>query len=530
MMSRVHHLGLAAFLIVIAPFAWGQTKAGADTWPLRFTVGADKVQIFAPQPERINGDHFDARFAVSVKRPQDANPVFGAVWGTGVLAIDRTTRLGQLTRFTVTDARFPGMDDPGEQARISTLIGTALPEQAPPIPIDWLVAALENEQEGVVTYANDPPEIIYSERPGVLVFIDGEPLYGAVGTKDDRYDDPLYPPAKRVERVVNTPFLMLRPEGREHYLYGSGMWFTSRTIEGPWVRSFSVSKELRDIAQRVDSTAALESANADGSTVVPEIVVRTRPAVLLDFNGAPQFQPLPGTALLHATNTEDDLFLDVASQDHYLLTSGRWFATRDLRTGPWRFVPADKLPAEFARIPEGSAKDGALAHIAGTRAAQEAARDASVPQTAQVDRRTATLAVVWDGDPQFERIAGTEVESAINASVTLLRINGRYHALDKAVWFEGPTPDGPWTVSTAVPPEVNTIPPSSPVYNTRYVYIYDHTPEVVYVGYTPGYLGSYVQGGVVIYGTGYYYDPWPGPWRPRPFTWGFGVYYDPWVG
>ncbi|MBK7113783.1 MAG: hypothetical protein IPH60_15240 [Flavobacteriales bacterium] len=43
---------------------------------------------------------------------------------------------------------------------------------------------------------------------------------------------------------------------------------------------------------------------------------------------------------------------------------------------------------------------------------------------------------------------------------------------------------------------------------------YDYTPTTVYVGYTPGYLGSYVQNGVVIYGTGYYYRPWPGCWYP----------------
>ena len=73
--------------------------------------------------------------------------------------------------------------------------------------------------------------------------------------------------------------------------------------------------------------------------------------MLLDLDGAPNFQPLPNTALLYATNTDDDLFLDVASQDHYLLASGRWFATRTLKTGPWRFVPADQLPAEFAKNP-----------------------------------------------------------------------------------------------------------------------------------------------------------------------------------
>jgi len=262
----------------------------------------------------------------------------------------------------------------------------------------------------------------------------------------------------------------------------------------------------------------------------PDIIVRTTPAVLLDMDGAPQFQPLPGSSLLYATNTDKDLFLDLATQDHYLLASGRWFAAKDPRSGPWRFVPTDQLPDAFRTIPEGSAKDGALAHIAGTRAAREAVRDTWVPQTAEVDRREASLNVDWNGYPQFVRIPGTDVDHAVNASTTILRIHGRYHALENAVWFESDAPEGPWSVSTQVPSEVNDIPPSSAAYHTRYVYIYDHTPDVVHVGYTPGYLGCYVQGGVVILGTGHYYAPWPGRWRPRPYTWGFGFTYNPWVG
>jgi hypothetical protein len=65
----------------------------------------------------------------------------------------------------------------------------------------------------------------------------------------------------------------------------------------------------------------------------------------------------------------------------------------------------------------------------------------------------------------------------------------------------------------------------------KYVYIYDYTPEVVYVGYTPGYVHSYVYGGCVYYGTGWYYRPWYGTYYyPRPVTYGFGVHYNPYTG
>ncbi len=503
-----------------------------DGWPAEFKAEGHEVRVFAPQPERIDGHRFTARSAVSLRRPGDKNPVFGSIWGDGVLEFDRGSRLGKLVRFTVTDARFPDMEE-AERGRIATLISGEMPRHAPPIAIDWLVAAQETEEQGFVSYLNDPPEIIYQEKPGVLLFIDGEPIYAPVEEETDaRYDDPNYvtPRPGSVERVVNTPFLLLRRAGGDHFLYGSGMWFRSSAVKGPWVRDHRPPQDLRSLVQRVDSGAALATTDADGASVVPEIVVRTAPAVLLDMDGPPQWRPLDNTGLLYASNTNKDLFLDVGTQEQYLLASGRWYATRDPARGPWRFVAADQLPADFARIPEGSAKDGALAHVSGTFAAREAVRDAQIPQTARVDRKNSAFTVNYDGDPWFDPIPGTEVELAINASVTVLRIRGHYHALDNAVWYDGPTPNGPWSVSTDVPAEVGTIPPDSPAYNTRYVQIYDHTPEVVYVGYTPGYLGSFVQGGVLIYGTGFYYRPWPGFWRPRPFTWGFNMFYDPWIG
>jgi hypothetical protein len=75
------------------------------------------------------------------------------------------------------------------------------------------------------------------------------------------------------------------------------------------------------------------------------------------------------------------------------------------------------------------------------------------------------------------------------------------------------------------------IPPSCPVYNVTYVYVYDFNSDVVYTGYTSGYTCSYVYGGTVVYGTGWYYRPWYRYYYyPRPVTWGFGVHYNPYSG
>jgi hypothetical protein len=88
---------------------------------------------------------------------------------------------------------------------------------------------------------------------------------------------------------------------------------------------------------------------------------------------------------------------------------------------------------------------------------------------------------------------------------------------------------GPWVVATSVPAVICSIPPGSPVHYVTYVRVYDWTAQVVYVGYTPGYFGTYV----VVYGTGYSYSPWVGTvWYGAPVTYGVAaaLTYTPWIG
>jgi hypothetical protein len=92
------------------------------------------------------------------------------------------------------------------------------------------------------------------------------------------------------------------------------------------------------------------------------------------------------------------------------------------------------------------------------------------------------------------------------------------------VWFVATAPRGPWAVATSVPAVLNSIPPSSALYSLTFVQIYGFTPTVVYEGYTPGYMGVYVNGGAVVYGTGYVYSTWIGTvWYGPPVTYGCGV-------
>ena len=125
--------------------------------------------------------------------------------------------------------------------------------------------------------------------------------------------------------------------------------------------------------------------------VLPTIYVSTVPAELIQTRGRPDYEPIEGTDLLHVRNSSANIVLDPADQRHYVLLSGRWFRSASLAEGPWEFVPHDKLPAAFAKIPEGHPRGAVLASVPGTPQAKEALIDNSIPQTAEVNRATTTL-------------------------------------------------------------------------------------------------------------------------------------------
>jgi hypothetical protein len=255
---------------------------------------------------------------------------------------------------------------------------------------------------------------------------------------------------------------------------------------------------------------------------------------LIVTQGPPDYAPIDGTQLLFVSNTTGNVFKYLGDQKSYVLVSGRWFASSSLN-GPWENVPNDQLPADFAKIPNESEKENIKASVAGTEQAQEALEENSIPQTAKVVRNKAKLtAAKCDGSPEFEPIEETTLQSAVNCSRPLIMVTpDNYYTLENGVWFLASSVNGPWVVADSIPPALYTIPPRHPLHYVTYVRVYGATPEYVYVGYTPGYYGSYIGRGVVVYGTGYYYRPWARRyWYGPPVTYGFGtsIGYSPWTG
>jgi len=491
-----------------------------DQWPREIKTAAGLVTIFQPQVDSLDGDTLKGRAAVMIKGNEAVEPVFGAVWLESRISTDLDSREVTFESMRVPRVRFPDATEDQEQGLIDLLM-REMPTWNIQLSIDRLIPMLdlaERQLQAAEGFDDSPPKILFRQEPSVLVSIEGEPQLREI-------------PDSGMQAVVNTPFMIVQDPSNKSlfYLYaGSETWYQAPAVEGPWKVTKKVPKKIRQL-QPEDEEVDPEEA-AEGPSTPPALVVVTEPAELIVFDGPPQYKPIAGSELLIVTNSESDVLREVSSQKMYVLLSGRWF-TSNSQDGPWEFVRADELSQAFSDIDPDGDYGYLLVWVAGTEMAEEAELDAAIPQTAAI-KRDATIEVSFDGEPKFEPIEETTLYYAVNTESQVIRAGTQYFCAEQGVWYVADDPRGPWRVATEVPDEIRTIPASSPVYNTKYVYIYDSTPEVVYVGYYPGYTHSFIYHGVPVWGTGWWYSPWWSPhvFYPRPATWGFHVRWNPWSG
>jgi uncharacterized membrane protein YgcG len=508
--------------------ALGEPPAASDVdvdpWPRQLASGDNTFSVFQPQYESWDQGRLSGRAAVAVEDRVSSQPKYGVIWFIARTEVDKEARMVTLEDLSVSKADFPTTPDNGAAYLASLrqiLTGPPLT-----IALDRLQAELEVERTEdpgrIVQVKNDPPRIIVSQGPALLVRIDGQPVLREVA-------------GTGLLRVVNTRVLLLldRSAGR-YYFWLMNRWLAAPKLDGPWAVFANPPASLETAKQ-----AAVQSGQVDlldnpapdlkqllQAGAIPAIDVSTTPAELIVLRGQPSLAPVAATDLLEVTNTDDDLFLSTPEQEYYVLLSGRWFRAKSLQ-GPWEYVVSGQLPRDFARIPESHPKGAVLASVPGTPQARQAVIANAIPQTATISRSEATLTVQYDGPPQLKPIEGTPLQYVVNAALPVIRVDASSsYALQNGVWFVAPSPTGPWAVATSVPSVLYTIPVSSPLHYITYAYVYGSTPDVVYTGYTPGYLGTVVAPGpIVVYGTGYVYPDWAETfWYPGPVTWGWGPF------
>jgi hypothetical protein len=512
-------------------------------WPREY-IAEDGVLVTLHQPQVDSWEGHSSitfRTAVSFTPDSRSEPVYGALRIRADTDTDLENRTVLLGNMEVIESKLPSLDG-AEEAAWETRIASILPKTPTPIDLDRLLAYFDSTYVEVVARdigagAPNVPLVFVSQEPAILVVLDGEPVLFPVEGTDLMF-------------AVNTNWDLFFHSGTEDYylldrgsqspddLPRDGYWMTAPAVEGPWSGTADLPQDFErlpgvweDLQEYLPEEAAV---GGEG----PLVFSATGPAELIVIHGEPAMTPIEGTGLLSVDNTESDLFLFNGDDHYYYLVSGRWFRASTLE-GPWVIASAD-LPPDFAAIPPEHERSYVLASVPGTPESVEAVRLAQVPTKATVTRGEADIEVNYEGEPDFRPIEGTSMGYAANTASDVIRVGDLYYLCFQGAWFFSTSPNGPWDVADQVPEEIYTIPPSSPVHHTTYVYVYDHNPDWVTVGYTAPYTGSmiavYGNYPVVVYGTGWYYPPYLyyGSYYPiyYPYhhSYGAAAWYNPSTG
>ncbi len=187
----------------------------------------------------------------------------------------------------------------------------------------------------------------------------------------------------------------------------------------------------------------------------PAIFFSKKPALLVNVDGEPIWNPIKENDLKFAVNTNWDLFLHDPTKVYYLRNEDNWLQASDVK-GPW--TAAAKLPESFGKLPGDDNWKEVKEALPGKKV--------SADKLPQVFVSTAPAEMILlTGEPKYQPVAGTGLlwVSNTNSDVFRLGQKGAVYFLVSGRWFSAPDFTGPWTFATPkLPAEFKSIPLEHP--------------------------------------------------------------------
>src|SRR5205809_2301369 len=224
------------------------------------------------------------------------------------------------------------------------------------LPRDMSKVAQDNEWSALKKIIPPPaksggvtPAVFYSDKPAEVILFDGQPVYANI-------------PETQLTYATNTnSVVFVYTPTQQFYYLTAGRWFSAMDLQGPW--TYATSELPADFAKiPASSPASAILASVPGTDEAKDAVLlaqvpttmTVKPAeaqakVKVEYGGDPKFEPIKGTSMAYATNTQDKVIK--VGDVYYLCLQGVWFMSPNPQ-GPW--TTATSVPQEIYTIPPSS--------------------------------------------------------------------------------------------------------------------------------------------------------------------------------
>jgi hypothetical protein len=193
------------------------------------------------------------------------------------------------------------------------------------------------------------PAVFYSDKPAEVILFDGQPVYAQI-------------PGTQLTYATNTDSVVFvfTPTQQFYYLT-AGRWFSAMDLQGPWTYATpDLPADFAKIPASSPASAILTSVpgtdEAKDAILLAQVptTLTVKPTeaqakVKVEYGGDPKFEPIKGTSMSYATNTQDKVIK--VGDVYYLCLQGVWFMSPDPK-GPW--TTCTSVPQEIYTIPPSS--------------------------------------------------------------------------------------------------------------------------------------------------------------------------------
>jgi hypothetical protein len=225
-----------------------------------------------------------------------------------------------------------------------------LPPDMSKLPRDKQWSALKKFIPPPAKSTGVTPDVFYADKPAEVILFDGQPVYAQI-------------PDTQLEYATNTnSVVFVYTPTQQFYYLTAGRWFRTADLQqGPW--TYATPDLPPDFAKiPLNSPASAILASVPGTEEAKDAVllaqvpttmtVNAKEAaakVKVEYAGDPKFEPIKGTSMEYATNTQDKVIK--VGDVYYLCLQSVWFVSPNPQ-GPW--TTCTSVPQEIYTIPSSS--------------------------------------------------------------------------------------------------------------------------------------------------------------------------------
>src|SRR6516225_8072052 len=224
-----------------------------------------------------------------------------------------------------------------------------LPPEMSKVPQDKQWSGLKKFIPPLANAKGVTPEVFYSDQPAEIILFDGQPAYAQI-------------PDTQLEYATNTSSVVFQYKPTKQFYYlTAGRWFSAADLKGPWTYATpDLPPDFAKIPSSSPASAILATVpgteEAKDAVLLAQVptTMTVKPAeaaakVKVAYAGDPKFEPVKGTSMQYATNTQDKVI--ELEGTYYLCLQGVWFMA-PTPTGPWSTCMS--VPKEIYTIPSSS--------------------------------------------------------------------------------------------------------------------------------------------------------------------------------